>query len=96
MEVLETQEMNDNTFLEEQEKDVIREQEDQKESSKEDDIQVIINDVEEIKGDEEKEEDEKVERTFFYEKDLSENLVETLIKTDLTDEHVRLAEMDQI
>lgn len=97
MEVLKMQEINDNTFFEEQEEDVIREQEDQaEESSKENDIQMIIKNVEEIKEDEEREKDEKVERTFLHEKDLNENLVETLINTDLADGHVRLAEMDKI
>lgn len=84
------QEINDNTFLEKQQEDIIREQEeDQVEERSIEDIQVI-KDVKETRKTEET--NEKV-ATFLHEKGLSDNLVKTLINSDLTDEHVRLAEL---
>jgi len=88
---LKMQEINGNMFLEKQQEDMILKQEDQvKEKSVEDNIQVI-KDVEETKKD--KEIDEKI-AIFLHEKDLNENLIEKLIDTGLTDEYIRLAGID--
>ncbi|XP_071577764.1 uncharacterized protein, partial [Temnothorax nylanderi] len=83
--LLKMQEIKDNTFLEKQQEDIIRKQQEEdqvKEKSIEDNIQVI-KDMKKTRKDEEI-------AIFLHEKDLSENLVETLINTSLTDEHVRL------
>ena len=89
--ILKMQEINSNMFLEKQQEDMILKQEDQvKEKSVEDNIQVTKN-VEETKKD--KEIDEKI-AIFLYEKDLNENLIEKLIDTGLTDEYIRLAGID--
>ncbi|KAG5325640.1 DYDC2 protein, partial [Pseudoatta argentina] len=81
------QEINDNMFLENQQEDMIYKHENQmmKEKSIED-IQVIKN-IKETKKNEEI--DEKIAK-FLHEKDLDENLIETLINIGLTDEHIRL------
>ena len=91
--ILKMQEINSNMFLEKQQEDMILKQEDQvKEKSVEDNIQVTKNvEVEETKKD--KEIDEKI-AIFLYEKDLNENLIEKLIDTGLTDEYIRLAGID--
>lgn len=81
-----------NIFLEEEQEDIIRKQEDQVKEKSIEDIQVIKEVKETIRD---KEIDEKIV-TFLYEKGLNENLVKTLIDTDcLTDEHVRLARIDK-
>ncbi|XP_018340526.1 PREDICTED: WD repeat-containing protein 87-like isoform X2 [Trachymyrmex septentrionalis] len=99
------EEINDNIFLEgqqeemirkqedqEQQEDMIREQEDQvEEKSIEDNIQVIEN-VKETKND--KEIDKKIE-IFLHEKDSNENLSETLINI-LMDEHVSEDDIDNL
>lgn len=84
------QESDDNIFLEKQQENVIhvkQEEDEAKERSAVDDMKVI-KDVKEMRRDEEI--DGKV-ATFLHEKGLSENLIETLINTGLTDERVRLA-----
>jgi len=91
------QEINDNTFLEKQQENIIHKQEREqiKERSIDDNIQVI-KDVKKTnrKGREDEEINEKVV-TFLHEKGLSKNLVKTLINVGLMDEHVRLAVINQ-
>lgn len=85
------QRINDNTFLGKQQENVMRKQEDQlKERAIEDNV--VINDIKEIRRGEEI--NEKV-ATFFYEKDLNRNLVETLNDTGVTNEYIRLARTDK-
>lgn len=95
--IINMQEINDNTFLEKQQENIIHKKEgDQiKESSIDDNIQVI-KDVKETKREEREDEEinEKVV-TFLHEKGLSKNLIKTLINASLTDEHVRLAIINQ-
>lgn len=93
VEGLKMQGVSDNTFLGKQQEDIRKQEDDQiKERSIEDNIQVI-NDVKETRRDEEM--NEKVP-TFLYEKGLNENLhVKTLINTGLTDEYIRLVGIDK-
>jgi len=82
-----------NVILEKHQEDMIHKQDkDQmKDRSIEDNIQVI-KDIKEIRRDEEI--NEKV-ATFLHEKGLNKNFIETLINIGLTDEYVRLAEIDK-
>lgn len=91
-ETLKMQEINDNMFFEEQQENIIRKQEEDqvKEKSVEDNIQLIKN-VKKTKKDEEIDENIMI---FLHEKGWNENLIETLINIGLTDERVRLAEID--
>lgn len=78
----------------EKQEDVMHNQEEdqiKEERSTEDNVQVI-NDVKETRR---AEEINGKAATFLHEKDLNKNLVETLSDTDLTDEYVRLAGIDE-
>ncbi|KAM0726365.1 DPY30 domain-containing protein 2 [Formica fusca] len=67
---------------------------DEEEQLEEKSIEVIEEEaIKEVKETEKNKRDEEIDKsiaTFLREKNLSENLVKTLINTDLTDEHIRL------
>lgn len=87
------QEISDDTVLEEESEKNIHEQDEEEqleERSIEGEIEEVIKEVREIEDNERDEETDKNIATFLRKKGLSENLIKTLINTDLTDEHVRL------
>lgn len=84
--------INDDTILEKQSEEDVQEL-DEEEQLEEKSIEVIEEEaIKEVKETEKNKRDEEIDKsiaTFLREKNLSENLVKTLINTGLTDEHIR-------
>lgn len=100
-------EISDDTISENQSEENIQEQDEEeledeeldKEQLEEKSIEIIeeevIKEVKETEENKREEIDESI-ATFLREKGLSENLVKTLINAGLTDEHIRLTEIDKL
>lgn len=91
--------INDDTILEKQSEEDVQEL-DEEEQLEEKSIEVIEEEaIKEVKETEKNKRDEEIDKsiaTFLRERNLSENLVKTLINAGLTDEHIRLTKIDKL